>query len=557
MSSEKYSIGVDFGTLSARAVIVNVKTGEELATADSRYRHGVLDKFLPDGKTIVPPNWALQYTGDYLNAISEVIPLVINKAGISADDVIGLGTDFTGSTIAPIDADGIPLCMKEEFKNNPHAYVKLWKHHGAQQEALGITRIAKERKESFLQRYGGMISSEMMLPKIWQTLNEAPEIYQAADRFIEMCDWITLYLTGKERRSACAAGYRALWDKLEGYPSEKFFRALDLRLENVVDEKLGRDVYAVGSKAGELTAAAARITGLNTGTAIAVGIIDAHAGLPGVGITEPGRLVMIMGTSGCDLILDVERKDVPGIFGVVTDGIIPGYFSYEAGQTGLGDIYQWAIDNCVSETYYKEAERRNLSIFQLMNDKAAVLAPGESGLLALDWWNGNRSVLMDFDLSGLMVGYTLSTKPEEIYRALLEATAFGKRKIIENYLEYGIQINEIIAAGGIPDRNPLLMQIFADVLEKEIKITNSQHSTALGAAILGAVAAGEGCGGYSTIREAAKSMAKNKTKSIRPIPENSVVYNKLYNEYLVLHDYFRRGGNDVMKRIRKIRNDVK
>lgn len=557
MSSEKYTIGVDFGTLSARAILVNVRNGKEIATADSMYRHCVLNQFLPDGKTTLPQDWALQYAGDYLEAIADVIPSVLHKAGINADDVIGLGTDFTGSTVAPIDVDGTPLCMKEEFWNNPHAYVKLWKHHGARQEALEITRIAKERNESFLQRYGDTISSEMMLPKIWQTLNEAPEIYQAADRFIEMCDWITLQLTGNERRSSCAAGYRTLWDKLEGYPSKEFFRALDLRLENVVDEKLSRDIYPVGLKAGELTAAAARITGLNTGTAIAVGIIDAHAGLPGVGITEPGRLVMIMGTSGCDLILDVEKKNIPGIFGVVEDGIIQGYFSYEAGQTGLGDIYQWAVDTCVPKSYYRDAKDRNLSIFQLMNEKAAALAPGESGLLALDWWNGNRSVLMDFDLSGLIVGYNLSTKPEEIYRALLEATAFGKRKIIENYLEHGIEINEIIAAGGIPDKNPLLMQIFADVLEKEIKITDSQHSTALGAAILGSVAAGQERGGYNTIRKAAKSMAKIKTKSIRPIPENSVVYNKLYNEYRVLHDFFGRGGNDIMKRIRKIRNDVK
>jgi len=288
-----------------------------------------------------------------------------------------------------------------------------------------------------------------------------------------------------------------------------------------------------------------------------VGIIDAHAGLPGVGITGPGSLVMIMGTSGCDLTLDTECKNIPGIFGVVEDGIIPGYFSYESGQTGLGDIYQWAIDNCVRESYHREAKDKKLKIFQLMNKKAAVLAPGESGLLALDWWNGNRSVLMDFDLSGLIMGYTLSTKPEEIYRALLEATAFGKRKIVENYMEHGIQVNEIIAAGGIPEKNPLLMQIFADVLKREIKIADSQYSTALGAAILGAVAAGKERGGYNSIPEAAKVTIKIKSEPVRPIPENSAIYDRLYNEYLILHDYFGRGGNDVMKRIRKIQNDVK
>jgi len=557
MNSKKYSIGVDFGTLSARAVLVNVKTGEEIATADSTYRHRVLDQYLPDGKTIIPADWALQYAGDYLEVVAEVIPAVLKKGKVSADDVIGLGTDFTGSTIAPIDAKGIPLCMKEEFRTNLHAYVKLWKHHGAQKEALAITRIAKERGESFLHRYGGTISSEMMLPKVWQILNEAPDIYQVADRFIEMCDWIPMQLTGNERRNGCAAGYRALWDKRKGYPSKDFFKALDLRLENIVDEKLSRDIYPVGSKAGELTKAAAKLTGLIPGTAVAVGIIDAHAGLPGVGITEPGKLVMIMGTSGCDLTLAAERKTIPGLFGVVEDGVIPGYFSYEAGQTGLGDIYQWAIEICVPETYYNEAEHRKLTIFQLMNEKAAALKPGESGLLALDWWNGNRSVLMDFNLSGVILGYTLSTKPEEIYRALLEATAFGKRKIIDNYLENGVEINEIIAAGGIPEKNPILMQIFADVLKTEIKIAASQQSTALGAAILGAVAAGKEHGGYNTIQEAAKAMTKIKPEPVRPIPENSAVYDKLYVEYLILHDYFGRGGNEIMKRLKKIRNDIK
>lgn len=557
MSSEKYAIGVDFGTLSARAVLVNVRTGEEVAIADSAYRHGVLDRYLPDGTTPVPAGWALQYAGDYLEAIAAVIPKAVENAGISVDDVIALGTDFTGSTIVPVDRDNTPLCMRAEFKANPHAYVKLWKHHGAQQEALAVTRIAKERGENFLQRYGGVVSSEMMLPKVWQILNEAPDIYESADRFIEMCDWIPLYLTGNERRSSCAAGYRALWDKREGYPSKEFFKALDPRLENIVDEKLSTKIYPVGSRAGELTAAAARLIGLNPGTNVAVGIIDAHAGLPGTGITELGRLAMIMGTSGCDLILSRERRNIPGIFGVVEDGIIPGYFSYEAGQTGLGDIYKWAIDTIVPEAYCKEAEDRGISVFQLMNEKAAALKPGESGLLALDWWNGNRSVLMDFDLSGLMLGYTLSTRPEEIYRALLEATAFGKRKIIENYIENGIEIEEIIAAGGIPGKNPLLIQIFADVLQREIKIAASQQATALGAAILGAVAAGKERGGYDTIQEAAAAMTKIKPEPVRPVPENAAVYDKLYAEYLTLHDYFGRGENRIMQRLRKIKDDIK
>ncbi len=553
---KKYSIGVDFGTQSARAVLVEIGTGKEIATAVKVYPHGVMDEYLPDGKTRLEPDWALEHPQDFLDALKETIPAVIKEAGVDSQDIIGLGMDFTACTILPIDKRGTPLCFYEEYKSNPHAYIKLWKHHAAQDEANRLNEIAAERGEDFLQRYGGKISSEWMIPKIWQVLNEAPEIYEKADRFIEVGDWVVLQLTGEEKRSSCMAGYKALWHKRKGYPSNDFFKALDPRLENVVDEKLSRDIYPIGSKAGEITEEAAKLIGLKPGTAVAVANVDAHVAVPGVGITEEGKMLMIMGTSTCHMLLGKEEKIVPGMCGVVEDGIIPGYLGYEAGQSCVGDHFEWFVKNCVPAHYMKEAEDSGMNIHDLLSEKAQKLAVGESGLVALDWWNGNRSVLVDVDLTGMMIGMTLLTKPEEIYRALIEATAYGTRMIIETFEESGVPIHELYAAGGIADKNPFLMQVYADVTNREIRISASSQTPALGSAMFGAVAAGKERGGYDSIVEAAKEMAKLKDVVYTPIPENVKMYDKLYAEYKILHDYFGRGTNDVMKRLKEIRRQA-
>lgn len=556
MGSKKYSIGVDFGTLSARAVLVEVDTGNIISTAVKNYKYTVLDEYLPDGVTKLELDWALQYPGDYIEAIGTVVKAVLKESKISPEDIVGLGTDFTECTMLPVDKDGTPLCMKDEFKSNPHSYVKLWKHHAAQEEANKLNRIAAERGEAFLARYGGKISSEWMTPKIWQILDEAPEIYYAADRFMEAADWITLQLTGEVKRNSCTAGYKSIWHKQEGYPSSEFFKALDSRLENVIDEKLGREIYPLGTKAGEITGKAAELTGLKVGTAVAVGVGDAHCAVPGIGITEPGKMLMVMGTSGCDMLLSDREVMVPGICGVVEDGIVPGYFGYEAGQACMGDHFQWFVQNCVPAGYYKEAEEKNINIFTLIENKANSLRPGESGLIALDWWNGNRSVLVDADLSGLILGCSLATKPEEIYRALVEAIAYGKKMIIETFKQNGVSINELYAAGGIPDKSSLTMQIFADVMNMDIKMAASPHSCAIGSAMFGTVAAGKDRGGYDSIIDAAKAMGKIRDKIYKPIPANVETYNKIYAEYAILHDYFGRGTNDVMKRLRKIKYET-
>jgi L-ribulokinase len=549
----KYSLGVDFGTQSGRAVLVEVDTGNIVAMAVKDYTHGVMDEYLPDGRTRLPHDWALQHPEDYIEVLEETITAVLNESGIESKEVIGMAIDFTACTIIPIDKDGVPLCFKEEFKNNPHSYVKLWKHHAAQPHANKLNEIAAKRGEKFLDRYGGKISSEWLVPKIMQILDEAPEIYDAADRFIEAADWISLTLTGNECRNSCTAGYKALWSKRAGYPSKEFFKALDPRLENLVDEKLSRDIYPQGAKAGELTEKIAKRIGLVPGTAVAVSNVDAHVAVPAVGIVEPGKMLMIMGTSTCHMVLDTEEKIVPGMCGVVEDGIIPGFMGYEAGQSCVGDHFEWFINNCVPETYIVEAREKGVNIHKLLREKAMKFKPGESGLVALDWWNGNRSVLVDADLTGLIIGCTLATKPEEIYRALIEATAFGTNMIIESFEESGVTINELYACGGIAEKDEFMMQIYADVTNREIRISASPQAVALGSAMFGAVAAGKEKGGYNTIFDAAKYMAKVKEEYYKPNPENVKVYKKLYDEYKLLHDYFGRGENDVMKRLKKIK----
>lgn len=553
----KYTIGVDYGTQSGRAVLVEVETGKEIATSVKVYPHGVMDEYLPDGKTKLPQDWALEHPQDYLDVLAETIPDVLKQANVSADDVVGVGIDFTACTMLPIDEKGTPLCFYDEYKANPHAYVKLWKHHAAQDEANKLNAIAKERGEEFLNLYGGKISSEWLIPKIWQILDEAPDIYNKAYKFMEATDWIILALTGEEKRNSCTAGYKAIWNKKMGYPSKEFFKALDSRLENVVDEKLSEDIYPIGDKAGEITNEASKLTGLKVGTAVAVANVDAHVAIPAVGITDEGKMLMIMGTSTCHILLGTEEKMVPGMCGVVEDGVIPGYFGYEAGQSCVGDHFEWFVVNCVPDKYKKEAEEKGINIYKLLKEKAKQLKVGESGLVALDWWNGNRSVLVDVDLTGVILGYTLLTKPEEIYRALIEATAYGTRMIIDTFEENGVPIKELYAAGGIAEKDELMMQIYADVTNREIRISASPQTPALGSAMFGALAAGKEKGGYDSIVDAAKVMSKVKENYYKPIKENVEVYDKLYAEYKILHDYFGRGENDVMKRLKKIKAEVK
>ncbi len=551
----KYSIGVDYGTLSGRALIVNNETGEELSSAVFEYPHSVMSECLPSGKKL-GFDWALQHPQDYLDVLYNTIPAVLKESGVSKDDVVGIGLDFTACTILPAKKDGTPLCFLEEYKDEPHAYVKLWKHHAAQHLANKLNEVAEERNEPWLKNYGGKISSEWAIPKIWQVLDEAPEIYDAADTFVEAADWVVWQLCGKESRNSCCAGYKEMWNKRTGYPSKDFFKALDPRLENVIADKLSEDISPMGSKAGELTDAMAEKLGLNAGTAIATAIIDAHVFVPAAGIAEAGKMLAIMGTSTCHMLLGNEEKQVKGMCGVVEDGILPGFFGYEAGQSCVGDHFQWFIENCLPASYYEDAKAKGMNIHKYLREKAEKYKPGESGLVALDWWNGNRSCLVDVDLTGMILGMTLLTKPEEIYRALIEATAYGTRMIIETFREYGVEVNEFYAAGGIAKKDPMTMQIYSDILNLPIKIAGSDQGGALGSAIFGSVAAGKENGGYDDVFSAASKLGKVLDTQYMPNPDAVKVYDKLYAEYKILHDYFGRGTNDVMKRLKEIKKSV-
>ena len=555
----KYTIGVDFGTESGRAVLVDVADGREVATAVYPYTHGVIDEILPiPGKEIqLESDWALQDPEDYIRTFQTTIPAVMKESSTNPEDVVGVGVDFTACTMLPAKADGTPLCVLPEFREKPHAWVKLWKHHAAQPEADKINATARNMELDWLDRYGGKVSSEWFFSKVLQILDEAPEIYAAADRLLEATDWVTWQLTGVETRNSCTAGYKALWSKREGFPDKSYFQALDPRLENVVDEKMMRNVQPIGDRAGGLSEQAAKWTGLRPGTAVAIANVDAHVAVPAAKITEPGSMVMIMGTSICHMVLGDDEHTVPGMCGYVEDGIIPGFFGYEAGQSCVGDHFAWVVENCVPAVYEREAGELGITLHQLLEEKAARLKPGESGLLALDWWNGNRSVLVDVDLTGLLLGATLATTPEEIYRALIEATAFGTRVIVDTFQQNGVPIRELVACGGLPEKNKLLMQIFADVTGREIKVTASKQTPALGSAMFAAVAAGKAVGGYDSIYAAAQEMAHLKDETFKPIPANQVVYEKLFAEYLRLHDYFGRGGNNVMKTLKQIKAEVK
>ena len=553
----KYTIGVDFGTESGRAVLVDVTHGREVATSVYLYSHGVIDEKLPDTEIRLEPDWALQDPQDYVRVFKNTIPAVLKQSGVNPADVIGIGIDFTACTMLPTKADGTPLCDLPEYRSHPHAWVKLWKHHAAQPEADKINETARAMNEGWLDRYGGKISSEWFFSKSLQILNEAPEIYNAADRLIEAADWVVWQLTGRETCNSCTAGYKAIWSKRDGFPSTDYFASLHPQLATVIKDKLSTDIAPLGQKAGGLSEQAAGWTGLKPGTAVAVANVDAHVAVPAATVTEPGRMLMIMGTSTCDMVLGKEEHIVPGMCGYVEDGIIPGFFGYEAGQSCVGDHFAWFVENCVPSGYEQEAKERGIDVHQLLEEKASKLNVGESGLLALDWWNGNRSVLVDADLTGLLIGATLATRPEEIYHALIEATAYGSRIIIETFQKNGVPIHELVACGGLPEKNKLLMQIYADVIGLPIKVSASNQTPALGSAMFGAVAAGKGLGGYDSIYDAAKVMAHLKEEVYVPNPENQKVYEKLYAEYVILHDYFGRGANDVMKRLKNIRAEAR
>ena len=550
LSDRAVTVGVDFGTLSGRAVVVRVSDGAELADATHAYPHGTVERTLPATGEPLPPAWALQIPADWIEVLREAVPKAVAAAGVDVHDVVGIATDFTACTVLPTLADGTPLCERPDLAGRPHAYPKLWKHHAAQPQADRINRIAEQRGETWLARYGGRISSEWEFAKALQVLEEDPEVYARAQRWIEAADWIVWRLCGTYVRNACTAGYKGILQ--EGrYPSAEYLAALNPEFAGFVTDKLEQPIGRLGDRAGGLTAEAAAWTGLPAGIAVAVGNVDAHVTAPAAKALDPGQMVAIMGTSTCHVMVSDRLGEVPGMCGVVDGGIVEGSWGYEAGQSGVGDIFGWFVDTCVPPACHAEAARRGIGVHELLTDRAAAQEVGEHGLVALDWHSGNRSVLVDHHLSALVVGQTLATRPEDTYRALLEATAFGTRTIIAAFERAGVPVTELVVAGGLM-KNALLMQIYADVCDRPLSVIASTQGPALGSAIHAAVAAG--C--YPDVRAAAAVMGKVDRARYVPEPRRVAAYDELYAEYEQLHDHFGRGANDVMHRLHALRARV-
>ncbi|MFA9443739.1 ribulokinase [Egicoccus sp. AB-alg6-2] len=544
-------IGIDYGTLSGRAVVVRVRDGEELGSAVHDYPHGVMDERLTagDGRAL-PPDWALQVPADYVAVLQQAVPAAMREAGVAPDDVIGIGTDFTACTMVPTTADGTPLNELDRFRDRPHAYVKLWKHHAAQGQADRINELAHRRGEPWIDRYGGAISSEWEFAKGLQLLEEDREVYDAMVHWVEAADWIVWQLTGRYVRNACTAGYKGIYQD-GAYPSREFLAELAADFADFADTKVAHEIGQLGRPAGRLSAQAAAWTGLPEGIAVAVGNVDAHVTAAAANAVEPGQMVAIMGTSTCHVMNGDTLASVPGICGVVDGGILEGFWGYEAGQSGVGDIFAWYVDHQVPADYAAMAAERGVSLHDLLTERAAEQPVGAHGLVALDWHSGNRSVLVDHELAGLVVGMTLATRPEDVYRALLEATAFGTRTIVEAFADAGVPVTELIVAGGLL-KNRFLMQLYADVTRLPLSTIASEQGPALGSAIHAAVAAGA----YPDVREAARAMGRRVVAAYTPDEDAALRYDALYAEYRRLHDYFGRGENDVMRRLKAIRRQA-
>lgn len=545
---EKYTIGIDYGTLSARAILVSLDNGKEVATSEFIYPHAILtEKEINGGES--QSETALQHPSDYILALKNTVKEVLGQSGVDKDSVVGIGIDFTSCTVLPIKKDFTPLCFLDEFKNDPHAYVKLWKHHGANKQADIMTDLAYKTNQTWIEDYGKKVSSEWCLPKVMETFNCSKKVYDAADYFVEAGDFLTWILTGKVVRSSCMAGFKSLWNKKNGYPSKDYLRALDSGLENIFEDKLSGEVRSIGKPVGTLNQYGMELLGLNKDTVVAVAVIDAHSALPSSDVTKEGELLMILGTSACHILLSKLDKNVPGICGKVLDGVVPDYYAYEAGQACFGDTFEWFINNLVPQEYFDKAGQNGQNIFDYLNDLIRDREVGESGLIVLDWFNGNRSPYADYNLSGVIVGLSQKTKAEDFYEALVCALAYGTKRIVDNYEANGIKLNKITATGGIANKNTYLMQVFADVLGRNILVAKSKQAGAKGSAIYAAVA----CGAFSDLTSAALVMGDKEFSEYIPDTTKNKKHEQIYAQYVKMSEYFAKQSS-VMKKLKAIKD---
>lgn len=528
------ALGLDFGTESVRAVLLDCATGAERGNGAAAYEHGVLDRTLPTGEPL-PDQFALQDPADWLLSMTAAVRAAMAQAGAAPSDVVGIGVDFTSCTVLPVTADGTPLCQIARFRSEPHAWPKLWKHHAAQRQADAVNALAQDAATSWLERYGGQISSEWLLPKTLEILESAPSVFHAADLIVEAADWIVWQLTGRLARNACAAGFKATWHRRTGYPDRGFLRALNGELHDYFDTKGAGRVVAPGTPIGGLREPWPGTLGIDAHARVAAGIIDAHAGVLGAGAIAPGTLYMAMGTSTCHMLIAEQEVLVPGISGVVEDGIVPGRFGYEAGQAAVGDLFAWQV-------------RHSGQSHGELTAGACALHAGQSGLLAIDWFNGSRTPYVDADLTGAILGLTLATTPAEVYRALIEGTAYGTRAIVDAFLDAGIAVTTLEAGGGLA-ASPLVLSIYANVLGTPLSVCTSEYPSARGAAVLGAVAGGA----HADVAHAAASMAPER-RTVSPAGEATRVYDHLYAEYRLLADRFGGRRDSVLRRLAALKH---
>ena len=531
------AIGVDFGTESGRALLLDLDTGEERAVSVVPYPSAVIDRTLPGTDERLGPDWALQDPDDWVTVLKTGIPKVLAEAGVDASDVVGIGLDVTSCTVLPVREDGVPLATLDQWRDRPHAWPKLWKHHAAQPVADRLNDVALDRGEDFLARYGGRISSEWYYPKLIEVWLEDRDVYNACSGFIEATDWLVWWLTGRECRQSCTAGYKALWSPDEGLPSRDYFAAAYPGFDRP-EEKLGTTFASLGTRAGTLRPEAASRLGLPESVAVAVGNVDSFVSVPGAGVEHAGAFVMVVGTSICDMVVDAREVRLPGITGVLRDGILPGLYGYEAGQAAVGDMLAWYVDTFAGD-------------YGALESDAARLAPGETGLLALDWWNGNRSILADAGLTGVIAGLTLHSTQAEIYRALLEAIAFGNRRIMDNFTEHGVASNEIVACGGIAERSPLIMQLLADTSGRPVHVAASTEVPARGSALFGAVAAGA----FDDIGAAIAATRPGTGKTYTPDRVAQAVYDEVYAIYREVYETLGRTQAELLHGLKRIRTN--
>ena len=533
-----YAIGLDYGTNSCRSLIVNLETGAETASHVYNYPSGQM------GVIVDPhdPNVARQNPADYRAGLIDIVVQGLAKAraadsAFSPDRVVGIGVDTTGSTPMPVNRAGVPLALLPEFEGNPNAHAWLWKDHTSHAEAAEITALAAKIRPQYLAKCGGTYSSEWFWSKVLHCKRADARVFEAAFSFVELCDWIPALLTGIEdplmlKRGVCAAGHKAMYAKQwGGLPDQTFLCALDPDLPALRD-RLYETAYTADVKAGGLCRAWAKLLGLREGIAVAVGAFDAHMGAVGAGCAT-GKLAKILGTSTCDLMVaknDRPLKDIPGVCGIVDGSVIAGYYGIEAGQSAVGDIFLWFVNNLVPESFGASAGAK----FAALDAAASKLKPGESGLMALDWNNGNRTVLTDVRLSGLLLGQTLHTTAPEIYRALVEATAFGALMIVNRVRDYGVPVDQVINCGGLAVKSPFLMQVYADILNMPMTVAASDQTCALGAALFGAVAAGA----FADVEAAQAKACRIRERVYQPVQENVAVYRELFALYSQLHDGF-------------------